>query len=326
MKKILAVTLCLLLAFSLVGCKKETKTNETTQVNFYVLSGPTGIGSLNLWKKAEAGETANKYNVTLTAANDEIISAISKGEADIAAVATNLASTLYNKTDGGVTVLAVNTTSVLYMLTNGEELESFADLSGKTIYAFGQGANPEYILRYVLAKNNVNPNSDVTINFVSEGSELLNVWSKDPNAVIMAPQPVATNLKIKNANAKTVFDMSEEWNKVSSDSELFMGCVIVRNEFLKENKEAVDTFLKEYEESIKKATEDLDGTAALCESKGIIPKAAIAKQAIPYCGLTFITGEELKAGLSGYLKVMYDANAKSIGGKLPADDFYYANN
>lgn len=176
----------------------------------------------------------------------------------------------------------------------------------------------------MLSGNNLNLDGDVTINFVGEGAELLTVWAKDPNAVIMAPQPVATNLKIKNANAKTVFDMGKEWDKISSDSELFMGCVIVRNEFLKENKGVVDTFLKEYKESIEKAVTDVEGTAALCESKGIIPKAAIAKQAIPYCGLTFVEGKELKDGLSGYLKVMFDANNKSVGGKLPGDDFYYA--
>ncbi len=322
MKKLLCVVLTIALLLSVAACGKPV--DETGEMNVYVLSGPTGIGALNLWEKAELGEAKNTYNFTLTGANEEIVSAISKGEADIAAVATNLASTLYNRTEGGVTVLAVNTAGVLYMLSNGEEINSIADLKGRDIYAFGQGANPEYILRYVLSGNGVNADTDVKINFVAEGADLLNVWANDSDAIIMAPQPVATNLKIKNAEAKTLFDMSEEWDKISSDSKLYMGCVIVRNEYLKENKGAVDTFLKEYKESIEKAISDVEGTAALCEKRGIIPKAAIAKQAIPYCGLTFVEGKELKEGLSGYLKVMYDANAKSVGGKLPEDNFYYA--
>lgn len=325
MKKLLCVVLSLALLLSFAGCG-EAKV-QTGEMNVYVLSGPTGIGALNLWEKAESAETLNTYNFTLTGANDEIVSAVSKGEADVAAVATNLASTLYNRTEGGVTVIAVNTTGVLYMLTNGEEINSIADLKGKTIYSPGQGANPEYILRYVLKGNGIDAEKDVTVKFVAEGSELLTVWANDPTAVIMAPQPVATNLKMKNENAETVFDMSEEWGKISGDeSKLFMGCVIVRNEFLKENKGVVDTFLKEYKESIEKAISDVEGTAALCENRGIIPKAAIAKQAIPYCGLTFVDGKELKEGLSGYLKVMYDANPKSVGGKLPEDNFYYAAN
>lgn len=323
MKKLLCIVLTLVLVLSFASCGKAV--DETGEMNVYVLSGPTGIGALNLWEKAELGETKNTYNFTLTGANEEIVSAVSKGEADIAAVATNLASTLYNKTEGGVTVLAVNTGGVLYMLSNGEEINSIADLKGKTIYAPGQSANPEYILRYVLKGNGLDAEKDVTINFVAEGSELLTVWANDSDAIIMAPQPVATNLKTKNENAKTLFDMSEEWGKISGEeSKLYMGCVIVRNEFLKENKGVVDTFLKEYKESIEKAISDVEGTAALCEKRGIIPKAAIAKQAIPYCGLTFVDGKELKEGLSGYLKVMYDANPKSVGGKLPEDNFYYA--
>lgn len=323
MKKLLCIVLTLVLVLSFASCGKAV--DETGEMNVYVLSGPTGIGALNLWEKAELGETKNTYNFTLTGANEEIVSAVSKGEADIAAVATNLASTLYNKTEGGVTVLAVNTGGVLYMLSNGEEINSIADLKGKTIYAPGQSANPEYILRYVLKGNGLDAEKDVTINFVAEGSELLTVWANDSDAIIMAPQPVATNLKMKNENAKTLFDMSEEWGKISGEeSKLYMGCVIVRNEYLKENKGVVDTFLKEYKESIEKAISDVEGTAALCEKRGIIPKAAIAKQAIPYCGLTFVDGKELKDGLSGYLKVMYDANPKSVGGKLPEDNFYYA--
>ncbi len=321
MKKLLAVLLVLVMIFSFAGCKAKTG-----EVNIYVLSGPTGIGAVNLRADAEAGTTQNNYNFKMVDANDEIVAAISKGEADIAAVATNLAATLYNRTEGGVTVIAVNTSSVLSILTNGTELTKITDLKGKTIYTPGQGANPEYILRYVLSSNGLDPDNDVTINFVSDGSQLPAIWEKEENkdAVIMAPQPVATNILNKYKTAKTAFDMGAEWDKISEESSLMMGCVIVRNEFLEKNEGVVETFLKEYEASIKKATEDIETTATLCETYKIIPKAAIAKKAIPSCGLTFKTGEEMKAGLKGYLTVMYNANPKSIGGALPADDFYYA--
>ena len=257
-------------------------------------------------------------------ANDEVVAAISNGDADIAAVATNLAATLYNKTNGGVTVLAVNTLGVLALLTNGPELADLAALRGKTIYAPGQGANPEYILRYVLSGNGLDPDQDVTIRFVGEGSELLSVWQTDPEAVIMAPQPVATSILMQNENAAVAFDMTREWDKVSGDeSTLMMGCVIVRTAFLRENPDAVTLFLQDYAASIEKAQSDAAGTAALCEQYGLIPKAALAEKAIPSCGLTFVTGAELKTQLSGYLQVMFDADPKSVGGALPGDDFYY---
>lgn len=337
MKKVRAIVsllLALTLALSLTACggqansepeQPETQEEQTAaEINLYVLSGPTGIGAMNLWAASDAGETKNTYHITMPGANDEVVAALSKGDADIAAVATNLAATLYNKTDGGVTVLAVNTLGVLSLLSNGQEAATVSDLKGKTIYAPGQGANPEYILRYVLSGNGLDPDKDVTLRFVGEGSELLTVWQSDPEAVILAPQPVATSILMQNENAKTLFDMTEEWDKIAGgDSTLMMGCVIVRNEFLQANPGAVELFLQEYAASIEKAQSDVEGTAALCQQYGLIPKAALAQKTIPSCGLTFVTGAEMKTGLSGYLQVMFDANPKSVGGALPGDNFYY---
>ena len=333
-RTIVSLLLALTLALSLTACGGQANSEpqqpdtqeETTpaEVNLYVLSGPTGIGAMNLWAASDAGETKNTYHITMPGANDEVVAALSKGDADIAAVATNLAATLYNKTDGGVTVLAVNTLGVLSLLSNGQEAATVSELKGKTIYAPGQGANPEYILRYVLSGNGLDPDKDVTLRFVGEGSELLTVWQSDPEAVILAPQPVATNILMQNDNARTLFDMTEEWDKIAGgDSTLMMGCVIVRNEFLQANPGAVELFLQEYAASIEKARSDVEGTAVLCEQYGLIPKAALAQKAIPSCGLTFVTGAEMKTGLSGYLQVMFAANPKSVGGALPGDDFYY---
>lgn len=331
-KFIISLLLALTMALSLTACGTQADTEPQqpddtpapAEVNLYVLSGPTGIGAMNLWAAADAGETQNTYYITMPGANDEVVAAISNGDADIAAVATNLAATLYNKTSGGVTVLAVNTLGVLSLLGSGQEIASIADLAGKTIYAPGQGANPEYILRYVLNGNGLDPDKDVTIRFVGEGSELLTVWQTDPEAVIMAPQPVATSILMQNENARTLFNMTDEWDRVSGgDSTLMMGCVIVRNEFLQENPGAVALFLQEYAASIEKAQSDVEGTAALCEQYGLIPKAALAQKAIPSCGLTFVTGAEMKSALSGYLQVMFDADPKSVGGAMPGDDFYY---
>ena len=330
-KSVVSLLLAVALAFTLAGCgtKEEPAADDSdeltpAEVNLYVLSGPTGIGAMNLWAAADAGETANTYHITMPGANDEVVAALSNGQADIAAVATNLAATLYNKTDGGVTVLAVNTLGVLSLLGNGGEAASIADLAGRTIYAPGQGANPEYILRYVLRGNGLDPDRDVTLRFVGEGSELLTVWQTDPEAVILAPQPVATSILMQNENARTLFDMTEEWDKVSGgESTLMMGCVIVRNAFLQEHPDAVTLFLQEYAASIEKAQSDAAGTAALCEQYGLIPKAALAEKALPYCGLTFVTGAEMKAGLSGYLQVMFDADPRSVGGAMPDDGFYY---
>lgn len=330
MKKILSIVLTAVLALTFAACNAKPNNNssvahtpvEYAETNVYVLSGPTGIGAANLKEKADKNETAVKYNITVVAQPDEVVSKISNGEADIAAIATNLAAKLYNKTEGAITVLAVNTMGVLNVVTpEGVEISSLSDLKGKKVYTTGQGSNPEYIINHLLNKNNIA--NDVTLEFKAEGTELLTVWATDPQAVIIAPQPVATTLTVQHKNSKIALDLTKEWEKVNTDSALMMGCVVVRNKFLKENKATVDKFLEEYKASINSANTELDATAALCETYGIIPKAAIAKKAIPNCNLCFVNGEEMKTKLSGYLSVLFEADKTSVGGKLPADGFYY---
>lgn len=329
MKKILTLLLTLMLTLGLTACG-ETDNNSSVaseapklvKANIFVLSGPTGIGAANLKDKADSGKTEGDYNVTVVAQPDEIVAKISNKEADIAAIATNLAAKLYNKTEGNITVLAVNTLGVLNVVTpKGVEITSLNDLKGKKVYTTGQGSNPEYIINYLLEKNGIK--DDVTLKFKAEGTELLSVWATDPNAIIISPQPVATTLTIQNEGAKVAIDLTKEWEKVDNKSALMMGCVVVRNEFLKDNKATVDKFLEEYKASIEAANNDIDTTATLCETYGIIPKAPIAKKAIPNCNLTFVSGSEMKTKLSGYLQVLFDADKTAVGGKLPADGFYY---
>jgi NitT/TauT family transport system substrate-binding protein len=320
MKKLTSLLLSAVLLVSMLACGASAKTN--TKVRIAGLKGPTTMGLVNLLSMEKEGTASLDYDLQLYGAADEIVPKLIKGELDMAAIPANLAATLYQKTNGGIQVMAVNTLGVLSLLGNGQEAASIADLAGKTIYAPGQGANPEYILRYVLTGNGLDPDKDVTIQFVGEGSELLTVWQSDPDALILAPQPVATSILMQNENAAKLFDMTEEWSKISGN-QLMMGCVIVRNAFLQENPGAVELFLKEYAASIEKAQTDVEGTAALCEQYGLIPKAALAQKAIPSCGLTFVTGAEMKTDLSAYLQVMYDADPKSVGGALPGDDFYY---
>lgn len=321
MKKLISILMCIVLMLSFAACGTPKKLD--TKCTVYGISGPTGIGLAGLMKKAKDGNGNLDYSIQLAASNDEIVAKISNKEADIAAVATNLASTLYNKTSGGVTVLAVNTLGVLNVVAKGIEVKSITDLKGKTVYSTGQGANPEYILNNILKNNGLTAGTDVTVEFVSQPAELVSKVVTNDEAIVIAPQPVATNITVKDTNAKIVIDLNDEWNKYNN-TELVMGCIIARTEYVKENPDAIEIFLKEYEESIKAVSEDIDTTAANCEEFGIVAPAAIAKKAIPYCNIVFEDGEKLKTNLSAYLEFLYNANPKSIGGKLPSDDFYYA--
>lgn len=328
MKKVLSLTLAvLLLATMAIGCSKEpvddTPVQKTT-VKIGAIQGPTGIGMVHLMEADKNGTAANEYEFTVSSVPQDIGTQLASGNLDIAAVPTNLAAALYQKTAGKVQLLAVNTLGVLYMLDNGNNVTSIADLKGKTIYSTGEGANPEYILRYVLSKNGIDPDKDVKIEFLAENTELVAKMVKGDITLAMVPEPNVSAITSQNQAVKVALSMNTEWEAVTgANNKLMMGCVAVRKAFAETNKAAVDAFLAEYKASIEKAG-DVEATAALCESYGIIPKAPLAKKAIPNCQLTFVSGAEMKTQIAGYYQVLFDANPKAIGGKLPDDAFYYA--
>lgn len=320
MKKIVSIAVAVLLLVSaLAGCA-----GKAADVNITAIAGPTGVGLVDLMQKQADGETANNYQFNVVSAPDQAVAAIVNGAADIAAVPTNLASTLYKKTQGKVQVLAVNTLGVLHILTNGEEVATVADMKGKTIYTSGKGANPEYILKYVLEKNGIDPEKDVKIEYVADNDTLATLVANGTAKVAMVPEPKASAVLMQKKEVKRVLNMTEEWKKVAGDeSALMMGCVVARTDFVEQNPKAVKKFLKEYKASITAVNENVEAAATLCETYKIIPKAPIAKAAIPNCGLTYVDGKEMKAQLSGYLTVLHGYNPAAIGGELPADAFYY---
>ncbi len=327
MKKLISILLALVLLLSFAGCTQKAPAEETpdltnVKANVFGIAGPTGVGLANLMKDAKDGKGSLDYNIRLAASNDEIKAKISNKEADIAAVATNLASTLYNVTNGEIRVLAVNTLGVLNVVAKGVEVPTIASLKGKTVYTTGQGANPEYIIKNILSNYGLEMGKDVKVEFVAQPTELVSKIVTNEQAIVIAPQPVATAITVKDQKAKIVINLNDEWEKFN-DTKLVMGCIIARKEFVENNPAAVEAFLKDYEASIKAANEDIDTTAALCEEFAIVTPAPVAKKAIPYCNIVFESGEELKKDLSAYLEFLYKENPKSIGGKLPADDFYY---
>ena len=325
------------MVFAISACQKTekdsvseapSKETEVTKLdvdcNVFALNGPTGVGMVSLMDKNENGEAGLNYKFKTVAANEEIVASVLNNEADIAAVATNVASTLYKRTGGKISVIAINTLGVLNVVTKDPSIKSIADLKGKTIYLPGQGANPEFIATYILEENGLKVGTDVTLEFVADGSELIPkiVNDTENKIVVIAPQPVATNLTLKDKNAKIVINLNDEWNKVS-DTDLVMGSVIVRNDYLEKNPEAVKLFLKEYKQSITDVNSNPTVAGTLCEKYGVVSPAAAATKAIPYCNIVYQDGKQLKENLSAYLKFLFEKKPAVIGGELPDDKFYY---
>ena len=330
--KILSLILAAVLALSLAGCgtQNEVVESEPEKAEAYTgidmsvacLKGPTGVGMTRLMEKSAEKLTANNYTFTVAAAPDEISGKILTGELNIASVPTNLAAKLYKKSEGKITMLAVNTLSVLSIIENGDSVKAVADLKGKSIYSTGEGSNPEYILKYVLTSNGLDPEKDVTIKFVTENDELTAALISGNADVALVPEPLATTVLTKKDTLTRALSLNDEWNKIS-DSKIMMGCVVALKSYVEQNKEQVNKFLEEYKESISFVNSNIDDAAELCEKYEIIPAAAVAKAAIPNCNIKYVDGKEMKNSIEGYFKVLFDADPTSIGGGMPQADFYY---
>lgn len=346
-RKLLALTLALLtLTGALAGCGRKTAetspvpetaapetsapvetTAQPTQeaagtVRFAVLNGPTGVGAAKLMADSEAGATSNTYEVEVFTANDQVAAGLTNGEIDIAAVASNVAANLYNKTDGGIQMLAVSGLGVLYILENGESVHTMADLAGRTLYATGQGANPEYVLNYLLTENGVDP-ADVDIQWVT-ADEITTLMVSGGAELCMLPVPAATAVQLKNADVREALDLSAEWDNLQNGSHLTMTTIVARTDFIQENPQAVENFLADYQASVDYVNGDPAAAAELVAGYGITANAQIAEAAIPKCALVFITGpSSMRSAIQGYYEVLYQANPDSIGGGIPDDAFYY---
>ncbi|MBK5242290.1 MqnA/MqnD/SBP family protein [Clostridium sp.] len=322
MKKVMALVVVLFIGFTgFTGCSKE---EVGKKANIVALKGPTGMGMVKLMEDDELGKTKNDYTFSLSGAPDEVVGMITTGQVDIAAVPTNLAATLYKKTEGKIKIIANNTLGVLYIVTNGVEITKIDDLRGKKIYATGQGTTPEYVLNYVLEQNGLIVGKDVEVEYRAEHSEVATLMAAGEIEIALLPQPFVTSVLMQNKDVKIALDMTKEWETVSGEnpSALVMGSIIVRTEFLEKNKAVVDSFLEEYAMSTEYVNNNIDESAALIEKFDIM-KAAPAKIAIPKSSITFIDGSEMKSMTSGFLEVLFKANPKSVGGELPDEDFYY---
>ena len=286
------------------------------KVRVMALNGPTGIGMAKLSQE-------DAYDVRFVGATDEVVSAVSSGAVDIAAVPTNLASVLYNKTSGGIQLIAVDTYGTLYLLENGESVSSLGDLAGKHVYATGAGANPQYVFEYLLRQAGLEPGSSVEIEYLPEHSELAALAASGEAKLALLPEPFVSVAQAKGGdNVRVALNIGEEWNKTTG-SALAMGGVIVRADYAREHPEAVKQFLDDLQSSVAFAQSDVNSAAKLCADLGILPNADVAAAAIPKCSLVCVTGDEARAAVEGYLGVLLQANPQSVGGALPGNDFYY---
>lgn len=314
----------LLLVFLVTACAPASPQEVEEDVTFRLagLKGPTSMGLAPLVSKANAEELAFAVDFDVVASPEEIVPMIVKGECDLAALPANLASTLYNKTEGGIVVLAINTLGVLDIVERGDTIHSLEDLAGKTVYASGEGAVPEYALSLLLEKSGLDADKDLNLVWMAEHSAIVAKLAAEEGAIALLPQPYVTIAQNQISDLRLALDLNDDWVRLIPDAGLVMGVLVAQKETVEKYPKAIEAFLTAYKEAIDLTNEEPAEVAALIEELDIF-NAAVAQAAIPYCNIHFEDKDTMKASLSGFLTLLHGINPQAVGKDLPAEDFYY---
>ncbi len=322
-KYIILITLLVISLMMLSACSGAGGQDKPDKIRIAALNGPTGMGMVKVMEDAQESGESN-YEFSTYGAPDELLGKVINGEVDIAALPTNMASVIYNKTDGQIQLAAINTLGVLYVLEDGSEINSIEDLRDKKINVSGKGATPDFILQYLLKEHGIDPEKDVELDFSMQHADLAAAVAAGDAKIALLPQPHVTSALMKNENARIALDITEEWEKVVGETNpLPMGCIVVQKEFAQKYPKVLDDFLSQYEGSVKWVNENQEEAGQLIEKHGILPNAKLAEKAIPKCNIVFIGGEDAKSPMNEFLKVLFELNPASVGGELPGEDFYY---
>ena len=316
---LLTMVLMMVLAFLTACGQEESERGDApadlpeTPIPIATLAGPTGMGIVQLFDNAA-------YDVSVFSTPDQITPKIISGEIDVATIPSNVAAVLYNKMQGGVHIVAVNTMGVLYIVENGDTVTTIDDLAGKTLYATGQGATPEYAIEKILSYNGID---DVTIEYMGAHADLANAVAAGDVKLALLPEPFISTVLSKNEALTVKIDINEEWRSIfGEEAGMPMGVTIVTSDFA-DSRENMDRLIADYSASVSYVIEETDNAAAEIEAKGIVASEAIAKEAIPRSGISFITGEAGRTMLSDYFDVMFASNPGSLGGAMPDNAIYY---
>ena len=318
MKKIITLLLVLVITvFTLASCTRPDDQLATIKIG--VMNGPTGMGMAKLI--SDNGKESEKYVFSSFSSPTDATASLANGELHMLCVPTNLAANLAKANKDYVTVAAINCLDSLYVVSDGTmQLNSFADLNGKTVYCGEPTSTTPSILNHLFDLYDIDV--DLQIESTNEVVSAKMVSGEISIAVLPEPKATAAILAAKQSNHSysIALNISEEWSEKSA-SPLTMGCIIVKNEFLEQNKSTVDAFLEEYQKSIEYVanSENKDAAAQMIVDAGILPKLPVAKSALGnlYGSIVYMDGAEMKNALEGF----YTA----IGYPMPLDSFYYIN-
>jgi len=301
----------------------EAAQAEAVEMNIKVavLKGPSGFAAAKLLgTNYQPGQNV-KVEYLIASSPLEAVAKMTSGEVDAAFLPVNVAAKLYSK-GPGYKLGAVSGLGSLYMMSADSSVKNWSDLKGKKIYLTGKGATPDYLLRYLLNENGLDPETDVELDFTAQAPQIAQLLIAGRAEVAFIPQPFALMAELKS-DAEAVLDPQAELMRLRATTRAFPFTAFVISPRLTDKRpEAASALISALGDSIDWVQANPAEAAAVIEANGIMG-AAIAESAIPVSGIDYIPAADAEAEVVNFLQMLLELDPVSVGGELPDEGFYF---
>jgi len=208
-------------------------------------------------------------------------------------------------------------------VSTDNSIKSWTDLKGKTIYLTGKGATPDYLLRYLLLKNGLDPAEDVKLNFSVQAPGIAQLMIANRAETAFIPQPFVLQIETKSNTAKTVLDPQKELLRIRGGKQAFpFTAFVISPKLYNERPDAAFALIEALNRSINWTMNNPKKASRIIENYGIM-NAAVAEKAIPVSGIEFVPAVKARKNVEDFLNMMLDLDPVSVGGILPDEGFYF---
>lgn len=340
---IVAVALLVATSVAFAGGKKETASDVpateapsagSLTLNVAALNGPSGIPMAYLFENKPEVVGAD-FQFQVAAGADVLLPKLLKGEVDVGILPPNVAAKVFTKNNEALVVGAVMGQGMLNLITKDASVTSLADLKGKTVTVAGQGATPEYMVRYLLKENGIKVAEDgiattdsVALDFSIPNAEIAAALISGKIQYAIVPEPFSTVATTKDASVVKAINLQDEYAKVQKSSgkdsvNYPMTVIVVRKQLAEQSPEVVRGLLASFQKAVDWTLANPAEAGKLVEQHTLGLQAPIATKVIPNGAYVFVPAKEAQSQLEQLYSIFLDFAPEAIGGQLPSSNFYF---
>ena len=240
-------------------------------------------------------------------------SKIEQNDFDLAIVPGYLAPYFYNKTDGNIEVSAITSTGNLYMVSD-TKLNSQMDYKGKNLYIPDITGNLSKIVENKIGS--LNFVLRLKLEYFKSLDEIVEKMDDSSNYVSILADPFYTKSLRKTQYVSKVDDLLP-----LGEGDFISEVIIVNKDYLKNNKDDFDSFLKAYKDASDKISEETEISDDILSTYDITKEEG--KKAIERRNISYVAGKSMKDIYKGFIDKLYEFDKNIFAGDTPNDDFYY---